>query len=334
MEPVTATLSEPANAFDRLMNRLAWALLIAGCVGGIAAAIVAHTVARIALRPLRTTAQTIGEIDERNLSRRIDTTRLAPELAPVAERLNEMLARLESSFDNRKRFLADASHELRTPVAALVTTLEVSLRRIRDAESYRQTLQMCLGDARLLRSLVEALMQQARSEIAAFKEDAVPTDITKLLRHSVGILNAFAEQRTVSLTDAIDEGLRADVPPGRLKQVVMGLMENAIDHNRPGGSVELSASSHAGQLQISVKDTGPGIAAEHLPRIFEPFYRASASRETGGHLGLGLYLVKTHIDAMNGKCFVTSQIGTGSEFRVVLPVQNLLEKQLVPVFAS
>jgi signal transduction histidine kinase len=334
MEPVTAISSDSAAPFDRLMNRLAMALAIVGTAGGIIAAFVAHAVARIALRPLRSTAQTIGEIDERNLSRRIDAAKLAPELVPVAEKLNEMLARLESSFDNRKRFLADASHELRTPVAAMVTTLEVSLRRLRDADSYRETMQTCLADARLLRTLVEGLMSQARSEIGAFKEDAAPTDVTKLLRESIGILSALADERKVSLVDSIDEGMRAELQPGRLKQVVMGLMENAIDHNRPGGSVELSATLRDRQLVVSVKDTGPGIAAEHLPRIFEPFYRASPSREAGGHMGLGLYLLKTHVDAMNGQCRVTSEIGKGSVFQVTVPVQTLLESPLAPVLAS
>jgi len=333
IEPVTASLSESTEPFDRLMNRLMWALVVSCGAGGIIAAFVARAVASIALRPLRSTADAIGQIDEKNLSRRIDSSKLAPELVPVADRLNEMLARLEDSFENRKRFIADASHELRTPVAALVTTLEVSLRRLRDAEAYRETMQTCLADARLLRTLVEALMRQARAEIAAFREDVVQADVSALLRECIAILLSLAEQKNVTLTEAIEEAVHANVQLGRLKQVVMGLLENAIDHNRPGGIVELSLARTGDELQICVRDTGPGIAPEHLAKIFQPFYRASASREVGGHMGLGLYLVRTHLDAMGAKCSVDSEIGKGSVFKILLPAPKKAQA-LAPAMAG
>ena len=321
-EPVTVTISESAEVFDRLMNRLALALLVTGCIGGLVAAFVARAVARIALRPLLGTAETIGSIDERNLSRRIDSSKLAPELLPVADRLNEMLARLETSFANRKQFLADASHELRTPVAAMVTTLEVALRRLRDAESYRATMQTCLADARLMRALIDALMQQARAEIGSFSEPPVETNVSALLHECVDILRATADEKQIRLSTSIGEPIALIISPGRLRQAVMGLLENAIDHNTPGGEVSLSASAARGQLLITIRDTGPGIAPEHLPRIFEPFYRASSSRsrDENGHLGLGLFLVKSHIDALGGTCSVESTLGSGSQFQIALPI--------------
>src|SRR5699024_7310388 len=111
-----------------------------------------------------------------------------------------------------------------------------------------------------------------------------------------------------------------NLQPGRLKQAVMGLVENAIDHNRADGTVELAAGVQNGRLHVVVRDTGPGIAAEHLPRVFEPFYRASRSRDPSGHLGLGLYLVRSHVEAMGGKCSVRSEVGVGSEFEISLPI--------------
>ena len=216
----------------------------------------------------------------------------------------------------------------------MVTTLEVSLRRVRDAESYRQTMEMCLSDARLLRTLVDALMRQARSELGVFRELPVPTDVSALLHESIAILGTLALQRGIALTQSIDESMQADVPPVQLKQAVMGLLENAIDHNRVEGSVELSASVDHEQLRIEIRDTGPGIAAEHLPRIFEPFYRVSQSRDLSGHLGLGLYLVKTHIDAMNGKCLVSSEPGKGTVFKILLPASKTVEKPLAPMMAG
>ncbi len=198
----------------------------------------------------------------------------------VAQKLNEMLARLEQSFANRKRFLADASHELRTPVAALVTTLEVSLRRMRDADSYRQTLDTCLGDARQLRRLVDALMEQARSEIGLFHEEATQTNITELLNQCADLMQATAAERGIQIERKIDDGLVLKVQPSRLRQAVLGLLENAIDHGGAGGSgvvggnrIELLAAAKKKSLQITIRDFGTGIAAEHLPHLFEPFYR-------------------------------------------------------------
>jgi signal transduction histidine kinase len=320
VERVTVTVSEPTANLDRLLRRLQLALIVSGGIGGLLAAFIARVVAKITLRPLHETAEVFGEIDEKHLSRRIDPVHLAPELHPVAEKLNDMLARLETSFANRKKFIADASHELRTPVAALVTTLEVSLRRLRDADSYRETMQTCLSDARLLRKLVDALMEQARSEIAALNEEAEETNVAALLHDCAAILKATAEEKRVSVSQQIDEPIVLTIQPGRPKQAVMALLENAIDHNSAGGTVELVGGIETGRLRILVRDTGPGIAPEHLPRLFEPFYRASRSRDVSGHMGLGLYLVRSHVEAMGGKCSVRSELGIGSEFEISLPV--------------
>ena len=144
-----------------------------------------------------------------------------------------MLARLETSFANRKQFIADASHELRTPVAAMVTTLEVSLRRMRDVESYRQTMETCLSDARLLRTLVDALMTQGRSEIAIFNEPVEEADISQLLNECAAAQQAAAGEKHITLKCSIEEAIRLPTQSARLRQAVLGLLENAIDHNRP-----------------------------------------------------------------------------------------------------
>src|SRR5206468_2225210 len=145
--------------FESLLNRLAWSLAGFGLGAGVVAAGIAVRVSKSALRPLSKTAEQIGTIDEARLDRRIDAIALPPELRPMAERLNEMLGRLETAFELRNRFLADASHELRTPVAALVTALDVTLRQPRTAEAYLRVLESCRGDAQQLRRLVERLME-------------------------------------------------------------------------------------------------------------------------------------------------------------------------------
>ena len=183
--PVTVTFRGSAAEFDSTMALLAWTLIACGATGGLIAAFVARIIAARCLSPLHQATDVIGQIDERALDRRIDQTNLPAELQPMAQRLNEMLARLDDSFARRRRFLANASHELRTPVAAMLTTLEVALRRAHDPHAYREIIETTLGDARLMRSLVETLMTQARAELTrSMKSRAKSTCRRWSSRHS------------------------------------------------------------------------------------------------------------------------------------------------------
>jgi signal transduction histidine kinase len=180
-------------------------------------------------------------------------------------------------------------------------------------------------------------MSQARGEVRAFAEEAVITDIGGLLDECTQILQAVADQKGIALarsTDSSEGSIMVSIPPLRLRQALMGLLENAIDHNRPSGSVDVSAVVEEATVKILVRDTGPGIAPEHMARIFEPFYRANRSRDASGHLGLGLYLVKSHVEAIGGKCTVQSEVGSGSTFQIMIPLPKKLEKPLATAVMS
>src|SRR3954471_23309616 len=178
---LTVVYSSPADQLYRVLSRLALTLTVCGVAAGAAAAAVAAWAARAALRPLHDASDVVGDIDEGKLDRRIDADSLPPELRPVAARLNGMLERLERAFAQRKQFLADASHELRTPVAALVTTIEVALRRSRDPQEYVRTLESCLTDARSLNQLVIALLSQVRAQRFSAEPDINPIQLSSLL---------------------------------------------------------------------------------------------------------------------------------------------------------
>jgi signal transduction histidine kinase len=239
----------------------------------------------------------------------------------MAGRLNEMLERIERAYALRHQFLADASHELRTPVAALVTTAEVSLRRPRDAETYRRTLETCLSDARLLRQLVERLMEQCRADTLTHDEAAQEVDVVPLLAQCADQTAALAGDRDVTLTRTMPESFRLTTQPHRLRSVVINLLANAVEYNRPGGTVDLRVEPNSQFLHVTVRDTGQGIAAEHVPFLFEPFFRADRARSgQDGHMGLGLSLVQAHVTALGGKIRVESTPGTGTAFFVDLPI--------------
>ena len=316
---VSLIYSAPATEFDLVLRRLALTLTACGIVAGGIASFLAARLARIALRPLSRTAQVITEIDESHLDRRIDTASLPPELVPMATRLNEMVERLQVAFEQRRRFLADASHELRTPVAALVTIMEVALRRPRTSAEMTETVETCLGEARHLRELVQALMRQVRGEGTDSPGESINFDAGETVRQCTDLTQPLAAERQIRIVPDVHGIIPMRAEQRRLRSIVLNLVSNAIEYNHPGGTVEVRASRQNELAEIVVKDDGPGISPEHLPHLFQPFYRADPARNIDGHLGLGLFLVDSHVKAMGGQCRVESALGRGTTFRVSLP---------------
>jgi len=312
--------SGAAEAFDRTLTRLAWTLLVGGAVAGVVAALAARLVARRALKPLRDATQAISSINVDTLDRRLDAEPLPPELRPVATTLNDMLSALAEAVAQRRQFIADASHELRTPLAAIIMAIEVSLSRPRSEPDQRQTLQRCLANATSLRRLVEHLLDRVRSDHVAAAEPATVVRVDDLLDQVVAQVASLAEQRGVRIERSCEAALQVTTQPHRLRSIVLNLVSNAIDHNLPGRGVRVSADAVEDDFVLTVSDNGPGIAAEHQARVFEPFYRVSPSRESNdGHVGLGLYLVQSHVQALGGRYVLESEEGKGTVIRVFLP---------------
>ncbi|GEM_PF-1611338 len=334
--PVNIVYSGRADHFDDLLRRLLLTLGIVGVAGGALTAAIAGSVARTALKPMINTAREIGGINENSLDKRIGIDQLPPELIPVGTTLNAMLDRLDTAFSQRRQFLADASHELRTPVAAIMTTLEVALHRTRDVEEYNRILNSCLGDAQFLKQLVEALLEQVRSERFSARDDSEPIDLSALLRQCADVTESLAQQRKITVERRIDPGLVLITNEDRVRSIVINLLSNAVEYNKAGGSIELAATlapvsddassnGHKGtgvasRVRIDIRDSGVGIPPDELPHIFEPFYRADKARsQSASHLGLGLFLVKTHVDALGGVCRVESKPGMGTSFHIEIP---------------
>lgn len=325
------TYSTSAARFDRLLNGLVFWLVAIGTLAGAIAAGVAVKVSRLSLRPLFKTADLIGDIDESKLDRRIATAELPQELRPMADRLNEMLSRLEQSFNGRKRFLADASHDLRTPVAALMTTLEVALRRPRDVPALQETLHACLTDARSLRNLVDRLMQQVRSESAASAEQPQRFVLSAVIDECIDSLLRSKNYSRVQVLRDLQPGLIIETELGRVRSIISNLLSNAFEYTSANGWVKVQCGA-ANEVMISVSDSGSGIPPHLLPRVFEPFFRGDRPRSAAeGHLGLGLSIVQAHVRALAGRCEVASPAGAGATFRVYLPASILapMERELV-----
>jgi signal transduction histidine kinase len=181
-------------------------------------------------------------------------------------------------------------------------------------------MQTGLADARRLRKLVEQLMEHARSEHLRGPESMQPTDVPAMLRECVEIVAPLAREKDVTITSEFGEQPSFVTQRERMRSVVLNLLSNAIEYNKQGGAIRLAAEREDGVLRISVADTGVGIATDQLPKVFEPFYRGGNGRgDDPEHLGLGLFLVRSHVEALHGTYEIDSTLGAGTTLKITLP---------------
>lgn len=301
------------------INRFKWWLFAAG--GSILALglgggwwLVDHSI-----RPVQQMITAATRISAGNLSERIKEEDTENELGRLASVLNSTFARLEAAFGQQKQFTADAAHELRTPIAVLISEAQATLARERTSAEYRETLEACLATAQQMRKLTESLLDLARFDTGQTSLKMQETDLAEISAESLQMVQPLARGKSIKLS--CDLGEAACKGDGqRLQQVVTNLLVNAIAYNTPGGSVNVRTFSEQNQAVVEVSDTGCGIPEADLPHIFKRFFRSDPSRNrTEGHSGLGLAIVKAILDLHLAAIEVTSEPGKGSTFRVRIP---------------
>lgn len=285
-----------------------WAL---GLIGG-------WWLASRAIRPISAISATASRIAEGNLDDRIDTRGTDNELDQLAKVLNQTFERLAATFERQRRFTADASHELRTPVTILLSETQRILRRERSTEEYREALQTCHDSANRMRELTESLLTLSRQEVSDAPHE--PLDLAEIVSKTLHQLAPLASEKSIQIeTDLQPANCSGD--PAALAILASNLLSNAIQHQSANGSVTLATRIEDGQAILQVSDTGPGIAAEDLPHIFDRFYRADKARTgTSGHTGLGLAIAKTIADKHQASLGVSSDPGEGTTFTLALPI--------------
>jgi heavy metal sensor kinase len=286
----------------------------------VVAALVAFWLVSLGLLPLRRLGEAVSRVSPRDFRLPLDETRLPSELRPIAQRLATTLDLLKRAFAREKQATADISHELRTPLAALLTTTELALRKPRSAEHYRELLQDCRLSAQQMNQIIERLLTLARLDAGVDLLRPQTVDVGALAEQCAAVVRPLAEASGVTLEVQHRSDSRLSTDPDKLREVLTNLLHNAIQYNRPHGSVQLRVGRENGHLEVAIQDTGIGIAPEARELIFERFYRADPSRGTDDlHAGLGLAIVKEYVDLMGGKIAVESTQGQGSTFRVQLP---------------
>jgi len=237
------------------------------------------------------------------------------ELRALARAFNAMSERLETSEEQRRRLLADVTHELRTPLTIMQGNLEALLDGLYPADA--QHLEPILDETRVISRLVDDLRTLSLAEAGALTLHREPTDPAQLVTDAVASFRSQADAAGVDLLTAIDGALpQLDVDPVRMREVLSNLLSNALRYTPRGGNVRVGASTFDGHVRVSVHDTGPGIAAEALPHVFDRFYKSEESRGAG----LGLAIAKSLVVAHGGEIEAISPAGQGTDMRFTLPI--------------
>jgi heavy metal sensor kinase len=306
------------------LDRIKALLLVFIPVFLLCAAFGGYWMSRHALDPVDQIIQTARNISVQNLSSRLEVPGTGDELQALSETLNSMLDRLETAFKKITQFTADASHELRTPVAVMRTRAELSLRRARSVDDYRDTVAQIHSELERTSDLIEKLMFLARADSGAESIPFARVNLPEIVREVCAQGSALAEGKRVAFHQNLpahpvwvqgDEDL--------LRRLFLILIDNAVKYTPANGSVEVSVLEKNGSAIGEIRDTGIGIASADLPNIFERFYRAdkARSRETGG-TGLGLSIGRWIAEAHAGAIEVESTPENGSTFQVRLPISR------------
>lgn len=276
-----------------------------------------------ALLPVMDIAQAAGRISGSNLSMRIPVRRSHDELDYLIETFNNMIGRLEESFNQVRQFSTDVSHELRTPITVIRGQLEVALFTAKTAEDYHEAIVDTLHDIERLSGIVRALLLLSQAETGQVLLQRVRLDLCRLIHDTVDQFQIPAEGAQVRLfAFESDSDCDADLDRVQIERMLSNLLSNAIKFTPPGGEVRVNLRQDADTVTIEVADTGRGISPEHLPHIFDRFYRIAgpSSQSSPEHgLGLGLSFVAWIVKAHGGTVEVSSEPGKGTKFAIRLP---------------
>ncbi|MBP1660591.1 MAG: integral rane sensor signal transduction histidine kinase [Candidatus Aminicenantes bacterium] len=272
------------------------------------------------LKPVERITDIARGIGESDLSRRIDVE-TDDELGRLASTLNGMIARLEEAFIKQRQFVADASHELRTPLAVIQAESSLVLEKPRDQEQYRRSLELVSQEVSYMSEVVSKLLLLARSDAGSEQLNIQDVDVAALLAELGQDLEALAQEKDLTLSFGPMDGLTVRGDRVRLRQLFMNILDNALRYTPGGGTIAGSVVRRDGQAVVSVTDTGIGIPEEHLPFIFDRFYRVDKARTNReGGTGLGLSIATSIARMHGGTIEVESAVGTGTTFRILLPL--------------
>ena len=315
-QPYTLQVAQDRSTDEQLERRFGVLLgiVLAGSI--LASAIIAITVTKHGLRPLGQMTRSLERIGPTHLNERVAPAGWPRELQPLAIAFDAMLARLEDSFTRLSQFSADLAHELRTPVANIMGEGQVALTRERTPSEYREVIESAITECERLSGIVDNLLFVARVDAARESIERKKFDGGAAVEKIAAFYRTLAEDRHVGIHCSGEGEIYAD--PVLFERAMSNLVDNALRFTPDGGEIKISIMIRDAHSEITVSDNGCGIAAEHLPRVFDRFYRVDPSRSSGG-AGLGLALVKSIVDLHGGTVTVDSEVGHGTIVTIIFP---------------
>lgn len=300
---------------------------VLGCGLPIIVLLIAFTgyaVAGRAIRPVDAMAQRASEISARHLNERLQISNPDDELGRLGTAFNQTLARLETSFEQLRRFTADASHELRTPLTAIRSVGEVALQTAGDEAYYRDIIGSMLEEVDRLTRLVESLLTISRADAGHLQLQKSSFDLIDLAKESAALLEVLAEEKNLTIAVGGDTSVALWADRLILRQALINLIDNAVKYSPAGGRIQVQVHAAGGNAVIEVRDSGPGIPPEHAEKIFQRFHRVDKARSRAeGGAGLGLSIVQWAVSAHGGKVELMQDTAPGCAFVIHLPLEHM-----------
>ena len=315
-------VAAPLEARNRLLRNLALLLTMIVLVSGFSTFLGSWWLASNAIRPVTEVIDQAEAIEPGGRRHRIEAYADTREYRRLVDVLNGMLSRLDDAFETQRRFTADASHELRSPLTALRGELELARRRERSPDEYRRVIVSALEEVERLSRVAEDLLMLARTDSGTMQPRLRRADLAEITRRAAEHLQAQAAAKEIALNVETGKSLTAYLDPDLISRVVWNLVDNALKFTPRGGRVDIHLSASGEIALLEVLDTGPGLPAEQLERLFERFYRGDPSRTAAGDgpgTGLGLAIVRSIVELHGGRVTAANREGGGVAFRVELP---------------
>ncbi len=288
--------------------------VIFGFVGGI-------FLASRSLRPIRQLAEAVRGFAAGKMDSRVPSPNTGDELDELVTHFNNMVKKIEVLINGMKDSLDNVAHDLRTPMTRLRGTAEMALGQGSDENSLREALADCIEESERILSMLDTLMDISEAETGVMPLELQRVGVSAAVEYVLDLYGYVAEEKKIDTAGLCPEDLYVYADPLRLRQILSNLLDNGVKYTEPGGKIEIEAERVKGDVKIVVRDTGVGIEAEDLDKIWDRLYRCDESRTQKG-LGLGLSLVKAVVTAHGGRVFVSSTPGKGSIFTVLLPSRD------------
>jgi signal transduction histidine kinase len=306
-----ALRQQAERRFERVYLIVAVSLLVVGAVGGL-------VIAYRGTASFRRIIRTVEEILATGADRRVDAGGIRGTRREVIGLVNRLLDRNAALVRSIHDSLDNVAHDLRTPMTRLRATAERALQRPDDAAAGREAIADCLEESDRVLTMLNTLMEVAEAQTGAMRLARTRVELDEVVRDVVDLYALVAEERGATVATRVSGKVAANADPTRIRQALANLLDNALKYGGKGNAVTVSLDRDGDDAVLAVADTGPGIPASDLPRIWERLYRGDRSRSERG-LGLGLSFVRAIVEAHGGRAGVESEVGRGATFRIRLP---------------